>query len=106
MNSILRGLVVNKNNMKINLDKTLGLYNSQRVLIELTKKGLSRENAYKIVQQISMKSWESQRNFRDLLDLEKKITEYLSKKDLDKIFDINYHFKNVEYIYKKVLKKS
>ena len=105
MNSILRGLVVNKNNMKINLDKTLGLYNSQRVLIELTKKGLSREDAYKIVQQISMKSWKSQRNFRDLLDLEEKITEYLSKKDLDKIFDISYHFKNIEYIYKKVLKK-
>ena len=69
MNSILRGLVVNKNNMKINLDKTLGLYNSQRVLIELTKKGLSREDAYKIVQQISMKSLKAQRNFRDLLDL-------------------------------------
>ncbi len=106
MNNILKNLVVNKENMNSNLKKTLGLYNSQRVLLELTKKGLSRENAYRIVQSIAMKSWKSGKSFHELLKLDKQVTKLLSSKTLNEIFNINYHFKNINKIFEKALRNK
>ena len=102
---ILKNLVVNKKAMQENLDKSLGLYNSQRVMLELTKKGLIREEAYKIVQNIAMDCWKKKYSFESALFKSIKIKKYLLANDLKKILKLNYHFRNIDEIYKKVLGK-
>ena len=67
MKSIIKNLVVNKKMMEKNLRKTNGLYNSQRVMLKLIEKGISREKAYKIVQTLALKSWKVEKNFKELL---------------------------------------
>ena len=103
LKNVIKNLVVNKTQMTNNLQKTNHLYNSQRVMLELVKKGLSREKAYEIVQRIAMQSWKENRNFKDLLEGDSELGNYLNKKIINQIFDINYHFKNIEKIYKSVL---
>ena len=88
-----------------NLKKTRGLYNSQRVLLKLIEKGLSREIAYRIVQKTAMLSWEKEQEFEDLLKNDKSVIERININEFREIFDINYHIRNIEKIYKKVLKK-
>ena len=104
MKEIVKNLVINKNRMKDNLTDTKGLYNSQRLMLELIKKGISREKAYKIVQKIAMKSWKEKLDFQSLLQKDKEIKKYLDKIELRKLFDISYHLKNVDKIFKRVLK--
>ena len=105
MTSVIKNLVVNKSRMLENLKKTRGLYNSQRVLLKLIEKGLSREVAYRIVQKTAMLSWEKELEFEDLLKNNKSVIEKINIDELREIFDINYHIRNIEKIYKKVLKK-
>ena len=105
MTSVIKNLVVNKSRMLENLKKTRGLYNSQRVLLKLIEKGLSREIAYRIVQKTAMLSWEKEQEFEDLLKNNKSVIEKINIDELREIFDINYHIRNIEKIYKKVLKK-
>ncbi len=104
MKEIIKNLVINKKKMKDNLTDTKGLYNSQRVMLELIKKGISREKAYKIVQNIAMKSWKKKLDFQLLLQRDKEIKKYLDKNELRKLFDISYHLKNIDKIFKRVLK--
>ena len=104
MKEIVKNLVINKNRMEDNLTDTKGLYNSQRVMLELIKKGISREKAYKIVQKIAMKSWKKKLDFQSLLQKDKEIREYLDKNELRKLFDMSYHLKNIDKIFKRVLK--
>ena len=104
MKEIVKNLVINKNRMKDNLTDTKGLYNSQRLMLELIKKGISREKAYKIVQKIAMKSWKKKLDFQSLLQKDKEIKKYLDKIELRKLFDISYHLKNIDKIFKRVLK--
>ena len=104
MKEIVKNLVINKDRMKDNLTDTKGLYNSQRVMLELIKKGISREKAYKIVQNIAMKSWKKKLDFQLLLQRDKEIKKYLDKNELRKLFDISYHLKNIDKIFKRVLK--
>jgi len=103
LKDIIKNLIVNKNKMIENLEKTNGLYNSQRVMLVLIKKGLTRENAYKIVQSVAMESWKKNINFEKLLKKNKKVTKLLKNSDISKIFNLNYHFKNIDKIFKKVL---
>ena len=103
---ILKNLVVNKKAMKDNIQKSLGLYNSQRVMIELTKKGLKREEAYRIIQKIAMECWKNKHSFEGALYESNKIQKYLSVNELKNILDLNYHFRNIEQIFRKVLKKK
>ncbi len=105
MTSVIKNLVVNKSRMLENLKKTRGLYNSQRVLLKLIEKGLSREVAYRIVQKTAMLSWEKELEFEDLLKNDKNVIERININELREIFDINYHIRNIEKIYRKVLKK-
>ena len=105
MTSVIKNLVVNKSRMLENLKKTRGLYNSQRVLLKLIEKGLSREIAYRIVQKTAMLSWEKEQEFEDLLINDKSVIERININELREIFDINYHIRNIEKIYRKVLKK-
>ena len=105
MTSVIKNLVVNKSRMLDNLKKTRGLYNSQRVLLKLIEKGLSRENAYKIVQKTAMLSWKKEKEFQDLLKNDKNVIDKLNFKELQEIFNVNFYVRNIEKIYKRVLKK-
>ena len=96
--------MVNKRKMNENLNNTKYLYNSQRVMLKLVKKGLSRENSYKKVQKIAMRSWKTEKSFKELLLSDNDINSFLSKSEIEKIFDINYHYKNLNSIFKKVFK--
>ena len=106
LKGVIKNLVVNQKKMKLNLMNTNGLYNSQRVLLELTKKGVSREKAYRIVQSVAMKSWDKNLNFQTLLKKDKEVKKILSRNDLVKIFDLNYHLKYVNFLFDRVLKND
>ncbi|MAI29212.1 MAG: adenylosuccinate lyase [Pelagibacteraceae bacterium TMED124] len=102
MSEVVKNLIINKKNMLDNLNNTNGLYNSQRVLLKLIEKGITREDAYKKVQKIAMDSWNKNKSFKDLLKKNKGIKDFLSSKEIDKIFKLEYHFKNINYIFKKI----
>ncbi|WP_409273252.1 adenylosuccinate lyase [Neobacillus sp. SCS-31] len=100
--NIIKNLTVYPENMKRNMDRTLGLIYSQRVLLALIEKGLSREEAYDTVQPRAMEAWEKQVPFRSLLDQDEKITKYLSPKELDDCFDYSYHLQHVDTIFQRL----
>ena len=104
MTDVVKNLVVNKEKMRENLHKTKGLYNSQRVLLKLVEKGLTRESAYRIVQKAAMISWEKGEEFIELLKDEEKVKNHISEEELKEIFDLKFHTRNIDKIYKKVLK--
>lgn len=99
--NIVKNLTVFPENMKRNMEKTLGLIYSQRVLLALINKGMTREDAYDLVQPKAMEAWEKQVPFRQLIEKEERITSKLSKEEIDDCFDYNYHLKNVDYIFKR-----
>ncbi|MCM8796716.1 MAG: adenylosuccinate lyase [Candidatus Omnitrophica bacterium] len=96
---VAEGLKVYPDNMLENLVRTRGLIFSQRVLLALMEKGLRRQKAYDIVQRIAMKSWQEKSDFKDNLIRDKDISRYLSKKELDDIFDLDYYLRNVHKIF-------
>jgi adenylosuccinate lyase len=100
--NIVKNLTVFPENMKRNMDRTLGLIYSQRVLLALIDKGLPREEAYDTVQPRAMESWETQVPFRTLVESEEKITSKLSPEEIADCFDYHYHLKNVDYIFEKL----
>jgi len=102
LRGILDRLQVYPKKMKENMAKSYGLFNSQRVMLALIDKGLSREYAYGVVQNTAMKSWETESQFRTLLLKDKEIRKYLNKKEIENIFDLKYYLKNVNYIFKRV----
>jgi adenylosuccinate lyase len=102
MKGILAGIQVYPDRMKENIGKSYGLFCSQRVLLKLTENGLSREDAYKVVQARAMESWKQKVPYKDLLKKDKIITKYLSAKEIDKLFDMKFYTKNVDFIYKRV----
>jgi adenylosuccinate lyase len=103
---IIEKLHVYPKRMKQNMDRSYGLYNSQRVMLALIDKGLTREHAYEIVQENAMKSWKAEKPFKRLLAGDKEVRKYLTKKELDNIFDLKYYFKNIDYIFKRVFGSS
>ncbi|OCA82979.1 adenylosuccinate lyase [Bacillus sp. FJAT-27225] len=100
--NIVKNLTVYPENMKRNMGKTLGLIYSQRVLLALIDKGLSREKAYDTVQPRAMEAWEKQVPFRSLLEEDETITSFLTKGDLDNCFDYNYHLQHVDTIFNRL----
>lgn len=106
MTGILKGLQVYPERMKENMGKSYGLYCSQRVLLMLTEKGMSREDAYRVVQTQAMKSWHEKKAFRELLKQDQLIARYISSKEIDNLFDLKFYTKNVDYIYKRVFGKN
>ncbi|MBC1422802.1 adenylosuccinate lyase [Listeria seeligeri] len=97
--SIVKNLTVFPENMKRNMDRTLGLIYSQRVLLALIDKGLAREAAYDVVQPRAMEAWEKQVPFRELVEQDATITEKLSAAEIADCFDYQYHLKNVDLIF-------
>jgi len=100
--SIMKGLKVYPENMRRNIETSQGLVFSQRVLIALINKGLTREEAYKMVQDPAMKAWEEKKGFLRLLEADRRITAHLSKKELDSLFDYGYYLKHVDEVFERL----
>ena len=105
LTTVIKNIVVNKKNIKANLDKLNGLIYSQRVLLLLTQKGVSREDSYDIVQKNASKSWDNQSDFKEIILSDKGIMKILTKDEVDDLFSLDYHLKNVDYIFKNVFGK-
>jgi adenylosuccinate lyase len=99
-------LLVYPANMQKNLDRLGGLVHSQRVLLALTQKGASREDAYKLVQRNAMPVWRGEGDFLQLLKKDAEVKKYLTDAEIDEQFDLGYHFKHVDTIFKRVFGES
>lgn len=99
---MIEKLVVYPDQMQRNLDQLGGLHNSQRVLLALTQAGMSREDAYRVVQKNAMDSWQHGKNFVDLLKADTEIGGHLTAETLDDLFDLEYHTKHVDTIFQRV----
>jgi adenylosuccinate lyase len=95
-------LLVYPANMRRNLDRLGGLVNSQRVLLTLTQKGASREEAYRLVQRNAMPVWRGDGDFRTLLTADAEVRRYLSADEIAALFDLDYHLKHVDTIFARV----
>jgi adenylosuccinate lyase len=105
--AVVEGLQVYPQNMMDNIWKTRGLIFSQRVLLALIDKGLSREAAYKIVQKNAMRVWKDKTlQFKDLLLQEKEVTSRFSKKEIDSLFGLDYHLKHIRTIFGRTLARK
>ena len=104
LKNILKHMNVYPKKMLSNLNITKGLIFSQRVMIELTKYGFSREKAYLLVQKNVQNAWSKNISFYESLSKDSLINKKISNKDLTKMFDINYHTKRIDVIYKRVFK--
>jgi len=99
---IIDGLLVYPKNMIASLTKTNGLIYSQRVLLELMKKGLTREEAYDIIQHCAMQVWQDTSDFKDVLYRDRKVRKYLKPSEIDACFDIKYYTRHRDFIFKRV----
>ena len=102
--NVLDKIIIYPKKMLKNLNLTKGLIFSQEVMIELTKSGIQREKAYKIVQKLSKESYAKNIDLINLIKKDKFITSKLSPKKIENIFNYSKHFKNVNYIFKRVFK--
>jgi adenylosuccinate lyase len=91
--------------MKKNLDRLGGLIHSQRVLLALTQKGVSREDAYKFVQRNAMPVWRGEGDFLTLLKADAEVSKALSDAELEELFDLGYHLKHIDTIFARVFGK-
>ena len=103
---VIENLLVYPESMQKNLDELGGLIFSQRVLLGLTQAGISREDAYLFVQRNAMKVWEEGADFLTALKSDKDVISKISPKELDALFDVKYHTKNVDTIFNRVFGKS
>ncbi|MGO8800603.1 MAG: adenylosuccinate lyase [Roseiarcus sp.] len=99
---VIDKLVVYPEAMRKNLDRLGGLIHSQRVLLALTQKGVSREAAYDLVQRNAMAAWRGEKNFLELLKADQDVTAALAPDELAALFDLDYHLKHVDFIFARV----
>ena len=102
LTNIIDQLVIYPDRMQKNLDRLGGLVFSQRILLALTQADVSREDAYKLVQKHAMKVWEKGKDFLTELSADKEITSKISAAKLKALFDLEYHTKHVDTIFKRV----
>ncbi len=102
MTGMMENLVIYPENMERNLNLLNGLIFSQRVLLELTQAGVSRENAYVLVQRNAMQVWEQGKDFQELLVSDSEVTAKISPEKIAELFDLDYHTKNIDKIFAKV----
>ena len=105
LSNLVKNLNVYPKNMKKNLDITNGIFFSQRVLLELTTVGFTREESYKIVQKNAMRAWEGNSSFYENIVSDKSITNKIPVNKIKKLFNFDYHTKKINIIYKRSLKK-
>ncbi len=99
---VLDTLKVYPQRMRRNMELTFGLYNSQRLLLMLIDKGLSREAAYDLVQPAAMQAWDEERPFYEIVRQHPAITKYLSPEEIDEAFNPEYHLRHVDEIFRRV----
>jgi adenylosuccinate lyase len=102
LTGVIDKLIIYPENMQKNLDRLGGLIHSQRVLLALTQKGISREDSYKFVQRNAMPVWRGEGDFLTLLKKDADVSKALSDKELEELFDLGYHLKHVDTIFKRV----
>jgi adenylosuccinate lyase len=102
MTELIEHLIVYPDNMKRNLDKTGGLIFSQRVMIELIKAGLTREEAYRLVQKHAMQGWKEGKDFKESLLQDREIKKSLSAHKVNACFDISYYLRNIDKIFRRI----
>jgi len=103
---VIEKLLVYPENMQKNLDRLGGLVHSQRLLLALTQKGASREDAYRLVQRNAMPVWRGEGDFQSLLKKDDDVKKLLSDKEIEEQFDLAYHFKHVDTIFSRVFGKA
>ena len=106
LTGIVERLKVYPETMRKNLDRLGGLVHSQRVMLALTRKGVAREEAYRLVQRNAMKIWNEGGDFLALLKADKEVRKHLSEAELKAEFDLDYHFKHVDTIFRRVFGKA
>ncbi|MBM3248843.1 MAG: adenylosuccinate lyase [Candidatus Omnitrophica bacterium] len=99
---IIDNLTVHSKNMILNLAKTRGLIYSQRILLELMKKGLPRTEAYDAIQKCAILTWQSGSEFKEALLRDRKVRRYLSADEIDSCFNVKYYLRNIEKVYKRL----
>jgi len=102
LTGVIEKLVVYPENMMDNMNKLGGLIHSQRVLLALTQAGVSREDAYRLVQRNAMVVWREGADFMDLLKKDEEVTAALSNEQIESVFDLEYHTKHVDTLFKRV----
>jgi adenylosuccinate lyase len=102
--NLINDLLVYPENMKKNLDRLKGLVFSQRVLLEFVDRGVTREDAYRIVQRAAMKVWKGKADFKTLLLRDKEVLVHIKPREVERCFDLKPYLKNVDYIFKRVFK--
>ena len=105
LNNVVKSMKVNKEQMKKNLQLTKGLFFSQRVLLELTSKGVRRDKAYRLVQKCAIKSLENNTSFQENLLEDRIIMDKISVNTLKKLFDFSYHTRKINVIFRRILNK-
>jgi len=108
LTKLTEGLIVYPENMKRNLGLSLGMWNSQTVLLALIKKGLTREQSYELVQRNAMKTWQAKHagqpdaDFKTQLLSDPEVAQHLTKDELEKLCSLDFHFKEVEERFRKL----
>ena len=97
--NVVSNLQVNKDSMQANVDKTLGLIFSQRVMLAVVNKGVARDTVYQWVQRNALKAWDEKIEFKELVKKDAELSQYLSIEEIDELFDYSYHTKHVDYIF-------
>ncbi|MBS9475772.1 adenylosuccinate lyase [Ancylobacter radicis] len=103
---VIEKLLVYPETMQKNLDRLGGLVHSQRVLLALTQKGASREDAYRLVQRNAMPVWRGEGEFQTLLTNDEEVRQYLSAEEIAEKFDLGYHLKHVDTIFRRVFGRA
>lgn len=103
MTRVIKNLLVYPENMEKNLNRLHGLIFSQRIMLALLDKGLTREQAYKIVQSNAMKVWETEADFKTLLEADAAVMEKMTAAELESLFDVSFYLRRTDDIYHKVL---
>ncbi|MHB2168669.1 adenylosuccinate lyase [Alsobacter sp. R-9] len=106
LTGVIDKLVVYPQNMQKNLDRLGGLVHSQRVLLALTQKGVSREDAYRLVQRNAMPVWRGEGDFLTLLKADPDVSSRLTNAELEELFDLGYHLKHVDTIFRRVFAEA
>lgn len=101
LTGMLKNMHIYPEKMRANMDRSFGLFNSQKVMLALTEKGLTREDAYALVQANAMKSWSDSKSFLDLLLADMEIAKHLSADELKNIFDMNCYLRNIDFVFKR-----
>ncbi len=106
LTNIISKLIVYPENMNKNINKTKGLIFSEGIMLALTRKGVTREEAYRVVQENAMKVWSGERSFEELLKQDPRIKQWLTPRELTELFDLGHTLRNVDVIFNRVFKKG